>query len=251
MNVRTIAKGVGAAAVLSVAAAAQASSIGYQNSGGNISGNVDAFDGSGFNSISEAFQASFDGTGAFSGAGFGSDTVNVFFVDFSGAGGSAADAGLTLFVNWGNSSTPGGIDLSGSGGTFNLQVGPGGDVNNPAAGVNEVFSFGSSALSDFGQFSVFSETSPTDLPTGFVLTNFNFGSGGALAPELILNFAGLVGIEEWALFSAGNNQAVFGGNDGTDGGENTVVLVIPLPAPVWIGLAGLLGVGVLRKRIVA
>ena len=252
MNIRTIVLGVGAAATLGLTGVAGASSISYQVSGIGPSGHVAAFDGSGYGAGTTGLQSALDDANAnamgsvFAGAGFSDNLANVFFVDF----GAGSDWGVTMFAMWGTDQT----DANQFGETqitFNPFVDiVNGGLAGASAGQQEFVTFGSMNATPAGFIGIATDNAPATLPTGFAITNFDFGTGGSIASKMEINFNRLNGVVNgWGLFSANTAGPVLVG--GTGPTENTLIVAIPLPAPVWLGLAGLIGVGVLRKRMVA
>lgn len=232
----------------SLSSAASADLIDWSTSGGN-EGQVAAFDGSAFDTITDAGDAAFNATGAFNASGLLPSAINFFFVDFSASSGSAANAGLTLFGMWGTSDTAPVPDLANTLMVGDPFVGLGADINNPTSGANEAFVWGSLIHDSVGPNSAFIQTSPSQFPTGFAITNFNFGLPGSLAEVLVLNFTEGQGIEDWGLFSDGTGSpAVTGGfSSGGEGTEDTLNLAIPAPASIFV-LAGFAGMARRRRR---
>jgi len=233
--------------VLGLGATAQADhTYRWRTSGNGPGGGAMSFDGSGYTAITgvgSIVDDAFNNGGVFTGAGFGSNYVNLFMVDLTGSGASAlSDLGLVLFGSWGNSDTSSQITIDGL-----ITVGPPLGVYTGSSAASEVGTFGATSFLG-GSLASFIEGSEP-LPSGFFITNFqNFNPGGL--GDLGLDFINLVGVTQWALFSA-NPGLVISGTDTHGLGENTLILSIPLPAPLGMAVVGLLGVGglvILRGR---
>lgn len=189
------------------------------------------------------------GSGVFAGAGFGTNMVNIFLVDLSGASTSLGNAGVTLFVMWGNGVNPG-SNFSASVSFSNIFSDPVGDT--PTQGISEVFALGEGVSISNGMFTIGpvgggdigGEILPGDeTPRGFAITNLQSMSEG----ELIVTFLALQGsIQDVGLFDYGNsNPEMLYGNLQLQ----LPILMVPLPPPLGLALAGLIGVVILRRRL--
>ena len=189
------------------------------------------------------------GSGVFAGAGFGTNMVNIFLVDLSGASGALSNAGVTLFVMWGNGINPG-SNFSASVSFSNIFSDPVGDT--PSQGISEVFALGEGVSISNGMFTlgpvgggdIGGEILPGDeTPRGFAITNLQNMSEG----ELIVSFLALQGsIQDVGLFNYGNsNPSMLYGNLELQ----LPILMVPLPPPLGLAIAGLIGVVILRRRL--
>jgi hypothetical protein len=179
----------------------------------------------------------------FDNAGFKAHQVNMFLVDFS-ADADFGDAGVTLFVMWGNTKDPGGsfageVDVSplideGSDGSF-------------TAGLSEIFALGAGVDVEVGGVSVDVDVENDETPIGYAITNVLDYPGGIVNESFTL--AGV--IAKLRLLGFGQGK-VWQGTD-TDGDEEIFtdsisLSIIPAPpAAIW-GLAGLAGVAIAGRR---
>ena len=175
--------------------------------------------------------------------------VNVFLADLSnGTGGQMSNAGVTLFVMWGNGKYPGG-DFSATISFTNIfETGEDGVFN---AGVSDIFALGQgvsildgviSIIGDVGGDGIGTIESGSETPRGFAITNLQAAEEG----EFTIWFTELLGsIQRVGLFDYG---------DDTPGSlhgdlQMSLPLIVPLPAPFGLALAGLIGVVLLRRRM--
>ena len=154
--------------------------------------------------------------GVFAGAGFGSDMVNVFLADLSSSASAMSDAGLPLSVIRG-----GGVDLrseySASVSITNMfDVGEDGSFT---AGLSEIFAVGESL----------------SIVDGFVSLTVN-----GTVPEV-----GLFDYDEHTAQGSFNSISPYIGGPYI----GTAPLIVPLPPPLGLALAGLVGVVVFRRRM--
>ncbi|MCH8822869.1 MAG: hypothetical protein IH984_05100 [Planctomycetes bacterium] len=190
------------------------------------------------------------GSGVFAGAGFGTNMVNIFLVDLSGASGPLSNAGLTLFVMWGNGESPGSEYSASVSFTDIFDIG---NETGPLEGIAEIFALGEGVAIDQGTVAlsyaggdggIDGEIDPSDItPRGFAITNLQSMSEG----ELIVAFEALQGsIQDVGLFNFGNsNPDMLYGNLQLQ----LPILMVPLPPPLGLALAGLIGVVILRRRL--
>lgn len=190
------------------------------------------------------------GAGVFAGAGFGSNMVNMFLADLSnGAGGQMSSAGVTLFVMWGNGESLV-TDYSANIAFMNMfNVGEDGLFTE---GVSEVFALGEGVSILDGIITVtrdgvdFGTIGPsTETPRGFAITNLQAADNG----ELTIWSTELAGsILTVGLYDYGDDEpmeVLFQGDDLII----TRPLVVPLPPPLGLALAGLIGVVLFRRRM--
>ena len=189
------------------------------------------------------------GSGVFAGAGFGSNMVNIFLVDLSGSSGALSGAGITLFVMWGNGENPG-ADYSASVSFSDIFNDPLSDT--PTEGVGEVFALGEGVsitngtvtLGTAGGDGPGGEIDPSDItPRGFAITNLQSMSQA----EIVVAFLSLQGsIQDVGLFNYGNDtpEMLYG-----DLELPLPIMMVPLPPPLGLALAGLIGVVILRRRL--
>lgn len=190
------------------------------------------------------------GSGVFAGAGFGSNMVNIFLVNLSGASGSLGNAGYTLFVMWGNGVSPG-SDYSASVSFTDLFEQ--GTESGPTQGISEVFALGEGVSitggtvtlgTSSGGGGIGGDIDPSDVtPRGFAITNLQSMSHS----ELTISFLALEGsIQDVGLFDYGNaNPEILYG----DFQMPLPLVIVPLPPPLGLALAGLIGVIILRRRL--
>ncbi len=186
------------------------------------------------------------GAGVFAGAGFGSNMVNVFLADLSNASSGMSNAGMTLFVMWGN-----GEDLASDYSatisfTDMFNVGEDGVFTD---GVSEIFALGEGVTIVDGLIALtangpgFGSIDPsTETPRGFAITNLQAVDEG----ELVLAFLLLQGsIQEAGLFNYGDpNPELIDGDL-----HIPLPVMMPLPPPLGLALAGLIGVVLFRRRM--
>lgn len=192
------------------------------------------------------------GSGVFAGAGFGTNMVNIFLVDLSGASGALSNAGLTLFVMWGNGESPG-SEYSAS--VSFTDIFSEGNESGPLEGIAEIFALGEGvainqgtvALSyNGGDGDIDGDIDPSEItPRGFAITNLQSMSEG----ELIVTFLALQGsIQDVGMFNYGdsNPNMLYGNLE-----LQLPILMVPLPPPLGLALAGLIGVVILRRRLMS
>ena len=188
------------------------------------------------------------GSGVFAGAGFGTNMVNIFLVNLSGASGSLGNAGYTLFVMWGNGVNPG-SDYSASVSFTDLFEQ--GTESGPTQGISEIFALGEGVSITGGTVTlgtssggIGGDIDPSDVtPRGFAITNLQNMSHS----ELIVSFQSLEGsIQDIGLFDYGNaNPEILYG----DFQMLLPLVIVPLPPPLGLAIAGLIGVVILRRRL--
>ncbi len=188
------------------------------------------------------------GAGVFAGAGFGSEMVNVFLADLSNSASGMSDARLTLSV------TPrGGVDhrreYSASVSITDMfDVGEDGSFT---ASLSEIFAAGEglSIVDGFirltgNQVDSGSVDPTTETTRGFAITDLQAVDEG----ELSLAFLSLVGPiqalgffdDDHAAQSTYYNPVTF---------DTGAPLIVPLPPPLGLALAGLIGVVLFRRHM--
>ncbi len=181
------------------------------------------------------------GAGVFAGAGFGSNMVNVFLADLSNATSGLSNAGVTLFVMWGNGENPGGDYSASMEYTGVWQEGEDGVFN---AGVAEIFALGPRVMIEAGLISLGSVGLASETPRGFAITNLQAADEG----ELTIWFTELLGsIQMVGLFDYGDDTPEMLHGDMQM--QMSMPLIVPLPPPLGLALAGLIGVVLLRRRM--
>ncbi len=191
-----------------------------------------------------------EGAGVFAGAGFGSNMVNVFLADLSNAtAGQMSNAGVTLFVMWGNGEDPGADYSASISFTDMFETGEDGTFN---AGVSEIFGLGEGVSILDGVISVSAGAGGNGLgtiepshetPRGFAITNLQAADEG----ELTITFIQLLGsIQMIGLFDYGDSTP-----DLLEGDLHIPLPIVPLPPPLGLALAGLIGVVFLRRRMIS
>jgi len=208
----------------------------------------DGGDGSGFGdegTLEAAMNYAAGKNGNFSkpnGGAFKRKSVNVFIVDFTGNA-TYGDAGVTVFVMWGNANQPGGdfqgeVDVS-------PQVDEGTD-GNFSAGVAEIFALGDGVEIQGGNLTIDVDVNGNSTPVGYAITNFRDYPGLRINQQFTLAGA----IRRLRLLGA-NQGLVWEGPD--DDGDGTIftdglVLIVPAPPAAAWGLAGLAGLALVSRR---
>lgn len=180
----------------------------------------------------------------FAGAGFGSNMVNVFLADLSNSTSGLSNAGVTLFVMWGNGEYPGGDYRASMNYTGVWQIGEDGVFN---AGVAEISALGPAVTVEAGIISLGSIGLSSGTPRGFAITNLQAADEG----ELTIWFTELYGsIRMVGLFDYGDAMPI---EEIYRGGHLSIALplplLIPLTPPLGLALAGLIGVVLFRRRM--
>ncbi len=190
------------------------------------------------------------GVGVFGDAGFGTNMVNVFVADLSNATSGLSNAGVTLFVMWGNGDDPGSDYWASIAFTAMFETGEDGTFN---AGVSSIYALGEGvSIFNGGTISIgpggggkgIGEVDPSRVtPRGFAITNLQAVDEG----ELMLAFSLYGSIEQVGLFSYGDTSPEL-----IDGDLYIPLpLIVPLPPPLGLALAGLIGVVFLRRRMIS
>lgn len=189
------------------------------------------------------------GSGVFADAGFQSNMVNIFLADLSGADSGLSNAGTTLFVMWGNGVDPGGVFSANV--TFNNNYSEGTD-GHFTEGISQIFALGDGvniinntiSFSSAGDGGIGGTVHGNTTPLGFAITNLQNMSEG----EILLIFDSLAGsIQDVGLFDYGNSDPtmLYG-----DLNIPLPLVVVPLPPPLGLAIAGLFGVILMRRRFI-
>jgi len=187
------------------------------------------------------------GAGVFADAGFQTNLVNIFLADLSGADSGLSNAGITLFVMWGNGEDPGGVFSAIV--SFNNNYSEGTD-GHFTEGIAEIFALGEGveiinntiSIGSTGGDGIGGTVHGTTTPLGFAITNLQNMSEG----ELIMIFEMIGGsIQDVGLFDYGNDvpNMLYG-----DLHIPLPLVVVPLPPPLGLAIAGLFGVVLLRRH---
>ena len=176
------------------------------------------------------------------GGKFKRNSVNVFIVDFTGDA-TYNDAGVTVFVMWGNASQPGG-SFSGE-----VDVSPRVDEGNDgsfSAGVAEVFALGDGVEIQGGNLTIDVDVNGDETPVGYAITNFRDYPGQRINQQFTLSGA----IRRLRLLGQGQGKVWEGPDDDGDGTIFTdgLVLIVPAPPAAAWGLAGLAGLALVSRR---
>lgn len=245
-------KGIAVLACASLAMHANAGTAAKFSSDTSV-GTVVSFDWDGGDqgNLLGAMQYAANRNGNFAGVDTRRNQVNMFLVDFTtDTSGRYSGAGLTLFVMWGNDNAPSGpfvadVDVSppiteaADNGTFD--------------GMPHIFALGTGVtIDDSGPVTVDIDVDNNQTPVGYAITNlFDF-------PTSVLNtqFTLAQAIRKVRLLGPGGKvwQGVDDDGDGTIFTDGIVLSVIPAPAALGWGLAGLAGLGLAgsrRRRTVA
>lgn len=181
----------------------------------------------------------------FDGAGFKATKVNMFLVDFSTDGsGTYSDAGLTLFVMWGNHKDPGGDFIA------EVDISPlidQGDDGSFTSGVSEIFALGPGVTIEVGGITVDVDVNSESTPIGYAITNITDYPSGIVNEQFTLAGA----IKAMAMYGFGQGKVWDGVDDDGDGQiftDGIVLTVIPAPPAALWGLAGLGGIAFAARR---
>lgn len=257
MNVRRLISTAATIAIVVAATPAQAGELYAFSSDAGLNtpaeGMVRAFDwdggdGGGFGTagtLEAAMNYAAGKNGNFSkgnGGKFKRNSVNVFIVDFTGNA-TYGDAGVTVFVMWGNASQPGG-DFVGE-----VDVSPRveeGNDGNFSAGVAEIFALGDGVSIDNGNLTIDVDVNGNATPVGYAITNFRDYPGQRINQQFTLSGA----IRRLRLLGANQGKVWEGPDDDGDGTIFTdgLVLIVPAPPAAAWGLAGLAGLALVSRR---
>jgi MYXO-CTERM domain-containing protein len=177
-----------------------------------------------------------------SGGRFKKNSVNVFIVDFTGNS-TYGEAGVTVFVMWGNANQPDGpfsgeVDVS-----PRVEEGTDGDFT---AGVAEIFALGDGVEIQGGNLTIDVDVNGESTPVGYAITNFRDYPGQRINQQFTLAGA----IRRLRLLGADQGK-VWEGPDDDGSGEiftDGLVLIVPAPPAAAWGLAGLAGLALVSRR---
>lgn len=251
MFVKKIVIGAAALACVTAATAAHAGRAGSFSSDTSAGGWV-SYDWNGGNqggTLQSVMQFAANYQGDFAGMDSRRNQVNLFLVDFAGSGGAFENAGLTLFVMWGNSN---GVD-----GSFLADV----DLSPPmtersdgdfVAGQANIYALGAGVNIDTdGPVSVDVDVQNNETPVGFAISNIDQASGFGQQGIINMSFTLADAIRGMRLITGSNSKVWQGVDDDGDGSiftDGLVLSVIPAPPAALWGVAGLAGVTVLGRR---
>lgn len=258
MNVRKLISATAAIAIVAAATPAYAGGTfawsADDEHGTGSSGMVRAYDwdggdGGGFGdegTLEAAMNYAANEEGNFSGSPFKARCISIFIVDFTGNE-TYGDAGLTVFVMWGNGQDPGGDFVAEVDVSRRVEEGNDGDFS---AGVAEIFALGDGVEIDSGNLTVDVDVNNNDTPVGYAITNFRDFPGLRINQQ----FTTAGSIKRFKLIGEGNDEAggvVYKAIDDdrsddifTDG----IVLIVPAPPAAAWGLAGLAGLALVSRR---
>jgi hypothetical protein len=213
--------------------------------GGGFSGSVSHWDwnNGGASTFGEVMNSAANKAGIFGGAAFKKNKISIFIVDFTNASGELADAGITVFVMWGNGTDPDGdfqasVDVS-----RRVDEGDDGDFT---PGVSEIFALGDGVEFSHRTLTVDVDVNNNETPVGFAISNFmdfpnrrinqQFTTSGSIRRFRLVDPDGI----EYTAIDDDRNDDVF-----TDG---IVLQIIPAPPAAAWGLAGLAGLALVSRR---
>lgn len=212
--------------------------------GGGFSGGVshwDWTDGSA-STLEDIMNTASNKEDIFGGAAFKKNKISIFIVDFTNDS-EMSDAGITVFVMWGNGTDPDGdfaasVDVS-------RRVDEGED-GNFTPGVSEIFAIGDGVAFSHRTLTVDVDVNNNTTPVGFAITNFmefpnrrinqQFTTSGSIRRFRLVDPDGI----EYTAIDDDRNDDVF-----TDG---IVLQIIPAPPAAAWGLAGLAGLALVSRR---
>ena len=187
--------------------------------------------------------------GDFAGFDTRRNQVNMFVVDFSSSNTTYTNAGLTLFVMWGN------INQADGGFVGDVDVSPPVTLEDDGtynAGTSNIYALGAGvSIDDDGPVSVDVDVDGNSTPVGFAITNINSLSGFGETGLVNLQFTLAQAIRRVRLMGGGDDAVWIGVDDDGTGEiftDGIVLSVIPAPQAALWGLAGLGGLAVARRR---
>ena len=199
--------------------------------------------------LEAAMQYAMNRGGSFNGMDTRRNQVNMFMVDFTtDPNSNLFGAGLTLFVVWGNDNEADGDFV----GTVDLSPSITEGEDNGTYSGSHIFALGDSVtIDDDGPLTVDIDVSSADTPIGFAVTNINGVEGQGERGMVNLQFTLAQAIRKARLMGAAAGTVWQGMDD--DGSDNIftdgiVLSVVPGPPAAMLGLLGLGGLAISRRR---